>query len=242
MKRFLAILLALTVCCALIVCVHASQEPLVDDADVLTVSEEKALRKELSVISSEHDFDAVIVTTQILNQSDILEYGEDYYEAGGYGEDGIIFVALTGETPYYGYVVFGDGNKIFDDDAMDSLDEVFVSKYKSGDYYNAFLAFANKVEQIVDDHGSVSTTTIVLSILIGALLAWLVPMSMLKGELKSVRTQAAASSYVRRNSMVLTRERDLFLYRNVTRTAKPKNNSSSGGTRTTSGGNRGRSG
>lgn len=58
---------------------------------------------------------------------------------------------------------------------------------------------------------------------------FLIPMSVLKGQLKSVRMQNAATSYVRPNSMQLTQERDLFLYRNVTRTARPKNNSGSGG-------------
>ena len=69
----------------------------------------------------------------------------------------------------------------------------------------------------------------ILSLIAGAVLSFLIPMSVLKGQLKSVRMQAAASSYVRPGSMELRQQRDIFLFRNVTRTARPKNNSSSGG-------------
>ena len=74
------------------------------------------------------------------------------------------------------------------------------------------------------------------------MLSFLIPMSVLKGQLKSVRMQNAASSYVRPNSMQLTRERDLFLYRNVTRTARPKNNSGSGSSSGSSGSSGGSTG
>ena len=68
-----------------------------------------------------------------------------------------------------------------------------------------------------------------VSLIVGAVLSFLIPMSVLKGQLKSVRMQAAASSYVRPGSRELRQQRDIFLFRNVTRTARPKNNSSSGG-------------
>lgn len=243
MKRLISILLALTLCLALIFCVQAADNDLlVDDADLLTDAQEKTLIKKLAKISSEQDFDVVIATTDALTHSDILEHAEDFYEDGNYADDGIIFVCLAGQTPRYGYVVFGDGNDIFDDSAMDDLDAAFRPSFYSGNFNGAFTAFAEKAEQIVADYSPISVGTILISIIIGAVLALLIPMATLKGQLKSVRMQAQASSYVRRNSMVLTQDRDLFLYRNITRTAKPKNNSSSGGTRTTSGGNRGRSG
>ncbi len=241
MKRIFSISLALMILCAMIFCVQAAQAPLVDDADVLTDAEEAELYIKINAVSEKHGFDVVILTTTGINGGDILEYAEDYYEAGDYADDGIIFVALAEETPRYGYVVFGDGNDIFDDDAMDELDAAFKATYKRGNYYEGMTRFVDKAEQIVDDYSPISATTILISILVGAVLAFLIPMSVLKGQLKSVRMQAAASSYVRPNSMVLTNDRDLYLYRNVTRTAKPKN-TSSGGTRTTSGGNRGRSG
>ena len=57
-----------------------------------------------------------------------------------------------------------------------------------------------------------------------------------KGALKSVRAQAAANSYVRRDSMQLTMDRDLFLYRTVTATPKPKDRDSNSSSHTGSSG------
>ena len=241
MKRIFSIILALTILCALIFCVGAAQNSLIDNADVLTDVQEKDLCKKIAKVSEKHGFDIAVLTTGSIGDYDILDYAEDFYESNGYAEDGIVFVALAAETPRYGYVVFGECDRIFDDSAMDELDEAFKSTYKSGNYNGGIRRFVDAVDQIAEADGAISTKTIIISILIGALLAFLIPMSVLKGQLKSVRLQAAASSYVRQDSMVLTNDRDLFLYRNIVRSAKPKNNSS-GGTRTTSGGHRGRSG
>ena len=74
----------------------------------------------------------------------------------------------------------------------------------------------------------------VIAVLLGVVLSALIPMNVLKGELKSVRAKAAATDYVRSGSMNLTQDKDIFLYHTVTRTEKPKNNS--GNTHTSSSG------
>jgi len=45
-------------------------------------------------------------------------------------------------------------------------------------------------------------------------------------QLKSVKPKDFACDYIRRGSMNLSLRRDIFLYRNVTRVAKPQNNNS----------------
>lgn len=242
MKRLFVILLALSLFCALILCAGAAYEPdrLVDEADLLTNSEKAKVIARLDAIAQAQDFDVVIHTTTDIGRQDILDYGEDFYLEHGYGEDGIILVRLAGEEPEWGYVVFGKGERVFDDAAMDELDAAFLADLRAGNYLKAFLAFADTAEELVGDYSPISVGTILISLVVGILLAWLIPMSVLKGQLKSVRTQAAASGYARPGSMQLTQQRDIFLYRNIIRTAKPKNNSSSG--QVTSGGRSGRSG
>jgi uncharacterized protein len=51
--------------------------------------------------------------------------------------------------------------------------------------------------------------------------------AVMKGKLKSVHAQAGASGYVKNGSMNVTHRQDLFLYRDVNRTAKPKDSSGS---------------
>ena len=87
----------------------------------------------------------------------------------------------------------------------------------------AVTACAASEDYLSDSDDSILTTVLV-SVGIGILLALLIPMSILKGELKSVRRENAAANYVRDNSMNLTTKRDIFLYRNVVRTPIPKAN------------------
>lgn len=63
---------------------------------------------------------------------------------------------------------------------------------------------------------------------IGFLIA-IIAVSVMKSKLKSVRRQPAASSYIRPDSFQVTQSQDIFLYRNVTRTARPKDTGSSSG-------------
>ncbi len=65
------------------------------------------------------------------------------------------------------------------------------------------------------------------SLVIGFVIA-LIAVSVMKGKLKSVRLQAAATDYVRPGSMNLTESQDLFLYTHTTRTARPRDNDHGG--------------
>ena len=51
----------------------------------------------------------------------------------------------------------------------------------------------------------------------------------MRAQLKSVRSQERAVDYVRSGSMDVTRSNDIFLYNTVTRTAKPKDDTSDTG-------------
>lgn len=66
-------------------------------------------------------------------------------------------------------------------------------------------------------------TGIIICLLISIIVACVVTGTM-KGQLKSVQSQSNAGSYIRPGSMVVTAKEDMFLYHNVTRTPKPKNN------------------
>ena len=66
-----------------------------------------------------------------------------------------------------------------------------------------------------------------ISVIIGLIIA-LIYTSSLKAQLKTVRSNPSASDYVIPGSMQLTQQRDVFMYRDVKKTPKPKSNSSSG--------------
>ena len=58
---------------------------LVDGADLLTDSEETALRDKLDEISERQQVDLVIVTTDSLEGKSPMEFADDFYDYNGYG-------------------------------------------------------------------------------------------------------------------------------------------------------------
>ncbi len=72
---------------------------------------------------------------------------------------------------------------------------------------------------------------LVICLVIG-LVAAFIPMSRLKKQMRTVEMKAEASDYVKPGSKKITKSRDAFLYSNVTRTPRPKddNSGSKGGT------------
>lgn len=122
-----------------------------------------------------------------------------------------------------------------------TLTGAIIPYFDSGDYAGAFLKYAQTCGEIAEqeiieaEKSPVSFGLVLFSLIAGAGLSFLIPMNMLKGELKSVRSKAAASDYVRAGSMQLTQDKDVFLYHTVARTERPKS-TSSGGTHTGSSG------
>lgn len=67
-----------------------------------------------------------------------------------------------------------------------------------------------------------------ISLIIG-LLAALITVLVMRGAMNTKRAQHSAGAYLKQGSYELKVQRDLFLYSNVTKTARPKESSSSGG-------------
>ena len=108
-----------------------------------------------------------------------------------------------------------------------------------GDYAVAFRTFIQWTDAYVTaareghpydvdnmPHEPLSILYLCLALVIGLVTALIVT-GVMKSRLKSVAPQRDATSYVRQGSMKLTNQRDLYLYREVHRTERPKESSSS---------------
>ena len=74
---------------------------------------------------------------------------------------------------------------------------------------------------------------ILISLGVGVVLS-LIIVGRMKAQLKTVRFQAAAGSYVKDGSLDITESRDMFLYETTSKTAKEKKSSSGGSSTHTS--------
>lgn len=222
---------------------------LVDDADLLTDREERRINSELERISEDQECEVAIVTVYSLDGKTATEYADDFFDYNGYGygdEDDGILLLVSMEDSDLAISTHGYGITAFTDKGLNYMADEFLPYLSSGDYEEAFLRYTELCDDLLTQarngspygaknisrssdsaEKSFSFSRMLISLAIGAVFALIIT-GIMKGKLKSVRFQPAATSYVKNDSLNITINRDLFLYRKVDRRAIPKNNSSSG--------------
>lgn len=213
---------------------------LVDEADLLSDGEEAELLAKLDEISERQEFDVAVVTVNSLNGSTPEAFADDFYDYNGYGmgadDDGVLLLLSMEERDWH-MTTHAFGITAFTDAGIEFMSDRFVPQLSEGYYADAFTMFADFCDDFVtqaktgepydwdnlpDEHMGFILIPILL--VIGFILA-LIPMLVMKSGMKSVKQQSAAADYLVKGSRNLRVERDRYLYRNVTRTAKPKENS-----------------
>lgn len=222
------------------VCASEAKQYVVDEADLLTESEEAGLQSRLSGLSMEQELDVVVVTVNTLNGLSPAAYSDNYYDYYdyGYGDDksGILLLVSIDSRDYY-MSTYGKGITIFTDAGIDYIGGKMVNSLSDGNYAKAFDIFADQCDKFTEhvnaggepyDTGNMPRKPlplkwIFISIVVGIVIA-VIYISVLIAQLKTVRMQKAADSYVKPGSMHLTESRDLYLYSIVNRVKKPDNN------------------
>lgn len=244
-KRLFGTLLAILLCLSLSVPTFAQSDMplLVDDADLLTDSEESSLLSKIANISNNQQMDIVIVTTDSLYGETPRDYADDFYDYNGYAEDGVLLLVSMEDSDWY-ISTSGYGITAITDAGREYMAEQFVDDLGDGNYYDAFVTYADFCDEFIsmarsgdpfdvedlpkEDFNYI--TSLLVSLGIGLVVAFIITGRM-KGKLKTVRRQAEATDYVKTGSMKVTKSRDLFLYKHIDRHAKSQE-SSSGGSRT----------
>ncbi len=236
--RNLILLLLLAVVLSTTVLAEEEQTLLFDYADVLTEEQESKVNAALAEASRETGTDIMIVTISDAFADETL--ADDYfYEISTTGNGVILLVSFVPDDNSYFIAARGSAWSHFveDDEAgYDDAERAILSRLKGGRYEKAFVKFADACEGVISGRIRIPTGWILLSLIIGGILSFLIPMKTMKQQLKSVRSQPGACNYIRNESLVLTEKTDRFLYQNVSRVAKAENNRSGGGSHGRSGG------
>lgn len=220
---------------------------LVDDADLLTDSEESDLLSKLDEISERQYCDVAIVTVDSLDGKTARAYADDFFDYNGYGmgnDDSGILLLISMEYRDWAISTYGFGIQAFTDAGQEYITEQILPDLSDGNYAASFNQFAALADRFLTqaktgnpyDYGNLpkgplSLLWTLVAIGAGLLIAWII-VSIMKSSLKSVQPKNNASDYVRNGSMHLTVAQDMFLYRTVSRSARPKSSSSSGGSST----------
>ncbi len=229
MKKYMIFLCALLLCLQVTVFAHGAKIYLADEARLLNDGEAAKLEDLLDRASKTLNMDIVIHTTDSLGGKSSMTYTDDYYDNHGYGDDGVILMVCMTERQLW----ISTAGRCIDSIDEDWLADRILYDLSCGYYYDAFTAFLDGCESAMEGENAPwdepqPAIGLMVCILIGAVVGLIVVLVM-KGQLKTVRSQSGADHYVRNGSLELRQSTDMFLYQNTTRTAKPQNNSRSGG-------------
>lgn len=108
-------------------------------------------------------------------------------------------------------------------------DGVYEDEYVDGVINDSDVAFSDTIVVVNKSPDIIGIIVKLVVCLIIGFIAALIPMSRLKKQMKNVAMKAEASDYVKPGSKKITKSRDAFLYSNVSRVPKPKDNDSKGG-------------
>lgn len=220
----------------------------VDMAALLSDSEKSALLSKLDEISERQQADIVVVTAETLDGKTPMEYADDFYDDNGYGfgedRDGVLLLVSMEDRDWW-MSTTGFGITAITDAGIEYISDKFLSDLSDGDYAEAFTTYADLCDTFFTqaktgepyDAGHMPkepfnvVQSLLIAFVIGLVIALIVTNSM-KNKLKTVRFQAAASDYVRKDSMHVTDGNDLFLYTQLHRYERATDDDSSGGSST----------
>ena len=247
-------LFLLTLVCLLVVLpIHAEETTgrlprLLDASDLLTDSEESNLLSILDEISERQQFDLVIVTTDTTEGETVADYADDVYDYYGYGmgadRSGVLLLVSMAQRDLY-LSTCGYGITAFTDYGIDLLLDEIAPYLSNGNYYNAFYKFCQYSDQYITlarqgnpvdgpngtDRGfdpAVLPFLAVIAVIVGLLIG-LIPIGVLKSQMKTVVPEQRADQYVDMNSLNLTRQADAFLYANTSRIRRSSGTTGRGG-------------
>ncbi len=235
LKKIFSAVLAAAMCIAFsaVNVSAANSDKVVDNAGILTDSEEQKLEEKMLGIVDKYGYDIAVVTVNSTDGKSMMAYADDYYDYNGYGENGLMLLYNNGTNEAY-ITTDGKGIKAFSDKGISALGKEVRPFLDSGNYYRAFESFAEASEMYIDKYKTTGKAyspknyfmIVIISLGIGLLFAAIVCLA-LKSQLKTAVMQTNAKAYVRSGSRNVTYARDIYLYKKVTRRKIESNNGSS---------------
>lgn len=245
MKKITSLLIILLLAASLIITAFASggSPKIVDNADLLTASEEAALETMASAIVSEYDIDVVILTEDSIGLKRITDYADDYFDYNGYGigskHSGVLLL-LDMEEREWTISTFGNAIKALTDYGQEQIMDDVADYLSDGEYFDGFRTYLDLLDEYfeayengepIDKQRDFFDIVFDLFIALGiGAVAGAVTITVMKSGMKTVKPQRGAQSYVKQGSFKLNKQRDMYLYSRTSRTRRQS--SSSGGSST----------
>ncbi len=237
MKKIVVfVLTALLFAVMLVPCFAQDSVRLIDNAGLLTEEEYNTVAVMLDEISERLSCDVVILTEPYID-SDAESYADDYFDYNGYGYgdegDGVLLLVSMDPREWH---VSGSGicnSRYISDSALEYISENISDDLQNENYVECFNTYAKRCDEVISDARQGKAykkpfafgVSLAVSVVVGFVAAFIVT-GIMKSKLKSVASRSRASDYLKTGSLNVTEARDIFLYRQVTRTEKQSSSSS----------------
>lgn len=215
-----------------------------DDAGLLAADEEEALETECRRLFQTYGTGVYIVTTPNFGGGDIKDWQRRIFSQYDLGADSAgsgVMLAISMAERDWGLVGFGSAQEAFSTYARERLGSLILDDLSDGEFYEAFSGYLSIADDYLKaaENGKPYTeqhryregwrfpVIFGVSFLLSLGISVAVVMVWKKGMNTRVR-QNGAMEYLKSGSFYLSNQSDLFLYHTVSRTKRPKNNSSGG--------------
>ncbi len=210
-----------------------------DGAGLLSSDEVSSLTKKLKDLSSKHNMDIIVLTSDTLNGMDADNYADDFYDYNGYKDDGVLlFISMSTSEMYIS--TKGRGTDYITDYGIDYIFDQISGDLSSGRFYDAFVKYADQTDKMLKEaesgnvvdvdnkpKKSFTAANVGISAIVGAISS-LISALVLKGQMRNVHYERYAGNYVVSNSFHITGMSDMLVNRHVSRTPRSRNNNTSG--------------
>ena len=231
MKKLFSLITVLVL--SLLIAVPAmAGELVVDNADLLTDTEEYDLEASLIDAGAYYSTDVVVVTTDDLEGKSRVAYADDFLDYNGYSGNGVLMLISMDPADRSVYIsTKGRGLAAYSDADIDAALDRIVPYLSDGDYYTACETFASITKDQLSGKSISSRNglegfgwgmAIIIAVGIAAVIT-LIVISIMKKKHKSVAAGTEASNYLVPGSLSVTSSRDTFLYFTITKVPLPKN-------------------
>ena len=182
-------------------------------------------------------------------------YDENGYGCGSSNSGILLLIDMESREWYMS--TCGDAIYIFTDYGLDELGQTILPWLSDGEYYRAFLAWLSALPPYVkayqqgspidgfvppddyespygeeiyyyDDQVGIPVRPFPIGLIVG-LVAAVITILVMRSQMNTAQLQKSAVNYLKDGSFHLRRRSDMFLYSRVSRRAKPKENTSGGG-------------
>ena len=215
----------------------------IDEAEILTDSEEAALDTKLAAIEQSHKVRILIGTMKSTDGTPLGKIANNVVDQIPADNGTIVLLLSMKERDWYISTDNKMRTRITDGKGIEYLSGEFLPDLKEGKYAAAFTAFAATTDEMLtyyekegepyDPANALNLMALGIALACALILGGTIYYMLYEYE-SNVRSAAEADAYLNHDSFRLTRSEDDFLYTTVTRRTKEKSSSSGSNVSTSS--------